>query len=425
MKTQVLSLLIRFFGALLSAGQTVLLARIMGSESLGIYASILALTAVLAIPASAGLGEFLTRETAISKSKGNINLVRGLIIGANKLLVVYSIISMLLLVVLTLIGIAPPMEALTLLLACLIIPLASTDRLRTGAMRGMGSALVSQIPENIIRPGVFLISVTIYAFVIGDVGIKEALASYVLGGVWATAFGQIALRRQLRGYGGSEKVSLPKVARASAGQTALGGTQTLLSNIDIAILSAFAFYSAAGTYKVALLGVVALLFVYNSMSAVAVRDLAFALARSSRRHAVRISDRLTTLGTIATAAIAALYALVGKEAIPAIFGREFELAYSALLVLAVGHLVGMACGPSSEIVRLMKSQRTSVTINLLGLLVVVLVSVALLSWNPLLAVSIGTAAGNVFRRLLLAIHISRELGFDPSLVGCLRRKFAT
>lgn len=422
MRTPAASILIRLCGALLSAGQTVFLARSMGAASLGIYASALALSALLAIPASAGLGQYLTREVAVVKARDDYGRARGLVRAANKVMLFYAGLSLILLLVLYFLDVGITGDIGIVTFVGFIIVASSTDLLRAGAMGGVGSALLSQVPEQVIRPGAFLLLILSQTLLFGQISVHEALFSYCIAVALSALFGQIALRRQLGGYRTTTRISVADTIRASAGPTALGGVQTLFTNIDVLILSFFGLFVAAGQYKVALLGVVGLLFIYAALSAVAIRDLAASLARRDANQVIVTSDRLTVWGMLAMACVAIAYLLVGGPAIAVIFGREFSPAYLALLILSAGHLVGVALGPTVEITRLLQSQRVGVLLSLASLGVMVSVSVVLLNWDPLLGVAIGTASGNVVRRLLLGLHIRKVLGFDPTLAGVIRRK---
>lgn len=423
MKTNVHSLIIRVMSVFLSAGQTVLLARVMGAENLGVYASILALAALLAIPASAGLGEFLTREVAIAKAGRSRNSVRGLVRSSNGLLILYTAVSLICLVAIYVGDINSALDPLLAIAASAQILIMGLERLRAGAMMGLGSAIQSQIPEYVLRPGLFFILLLAQVICGRELGAQEALFTLVLSGLLSAAYGQISLGILIRRCDDdpSERVGVMEVARRSSGQTALGGAHILLTNIDLMIFSIFGFFSDAGYYKVAMLGIVALLMVYNALSAVAVRDLASALARKESAKVLRVTDRLVLIGSAATALVMAIYILIGESAIRIVFGNEFAPAYIALIILSAGNLIGIACGPSVEVIRLLQSQRFGVVMNLISIFILIAITMPLLNWHPLAAVAIGTASANVFRRVTFAVHVSRELGYNTSLLGAVSR----
>lgn len=421
MKETILSLLIRGVGFLFSAGQTIFLARILGVEDLGIYAAILAIITILATPTAGGLAGYLTRELALAKSKANYPLARGLVRAANGLLLGYFTISILILLFLAGINLFPKSEPIYILLAALMILLLGADQLRAGAMRGMGSALLSQLPAVVIRPGIFLAALIIFSLIWDSISITAVLIAFIAGSIIATGFGHVALYRQLSGYSTSVRVGLVHPAQRSVGLVLLGVLGALQANIDIALLSMFGFYIEAGLYRVALLGIVALLFVYDALSAITVRDLAATMAQEDKLGTFRVSDRLTLLASSVALVITVVFLLAGEYSIKIIFGEEFAQASQALIVLSIGHTVAIACGPSMEIVRLLSSQRIGVMVNLTSVIISVLISLSLLGWNALLAVAIGSALGNIFRRSVLAIHVSKKIGGNITIIGSLIR----
>lgn len=423
MKTQVISIAIRLSGALLAAGQTVLLARLLGAADLGVYSGVLAMTAVLAIPVSAGLPSYLTREVSKANASPSRNRVRALIRTTNLLAILFSVIAMLLLAVAYVFGWVGNGTATLMIAACLLVPLLGLDLLRAGAMRGLGSALVSQLPENILRPGGFLLIIGALWVSDVDVNVTHSVWAFAISAAVSAGVGNLFLKRRMRGIDARPgKVSVSEVMRGSFGLILLGGTNTAIANIDILILSLAGYWVAAGQYRIALLGVVALLIVYNALADVSRRDFAAGMASGADSAVIRASDRVVLWGSLSVGLIALVYAVFGKSAVNEIFGADYGSAHLALIIISFGHLLATLVGPAFELSMALDSQRPAVRINGIGLLVTTISAAFLLNWNPLLAVSIGSAIGNIFRRGLLSMHVSRVLGFDPSIIGAIRRQ---
>ena len=75
-RVNLLSIAIRAGGFLFSAGQTVLLARMLGAHDLGVYSAILAFATVAYLAAPTGMGVFLFRESSRAVTRGNMARVR-------------------------------------------------------------------------------------------------------------------------------------------------------------------------------------------------------------------------------------------------------------------------------------------------------------------------------------------------------------
>lgn len=416
-------MLIRAGGLILSVGQTVLLARALGPEDLGVYSAIIAIATLVVLPAPSGVSDFLYRQVSRALADGDMPHVRGLRNAATRLGLLYSAAAAVLLGVFALTSVLPRMEGpTTVLTLCLAVTLG-LDPLRAGLMRGMGSALMAQVPENIVRPGIFTAGVVVLLLILPDgMTASWALAAFNVAGVAALVFGILVLRRWVPA-GPATAVDVRTAFRQSLDQSLFAGTQLILSNIDITLLSLLGFFVAAGQFKVALLGVVALLFVYNALAFVSVRDISIAFAREDRPAVARAADRLTLGGLASTGAITLVILLVGRPVVSFVFGPEFTAAADALSIIAVGHVVATACGASVEMVRLLDSRWFAIASNLVGMVVVVGLSLLLVRWlDPLTAVAVASAAGNVGRRVLLAVQVSQRLQMDTSLMGTLRRR---
>ncbi|MCK6095134.1 oligosaccharide flippase family protein [Micrococcus sp. 2A] len=423
-RVNLLSIAIRIGGFLCSAGQTVLLARMLGAHDLGVYSAILAFATVVYLAAPTGMGVFLFRESSRAIARGNMDRVRGLRSATFRLGLAASSLASLLLGVLMLTGVTPSIDGWTIVLVMLLAFTLGLDPLRSGIMRGMGSALQAQLPEILIRPGIFtVVLLGVYLLTPGSLDVNVALLAYNVAGLIALAYGNLVINRWVP-RGMRERITPREVIGASVDQTIFSSSQTLMTNLEVLVLSALSLTVAAGQLRVALLGVVALLFIYNAIAFVSVRDIGVSLAKNDDLPGVlRASDRLVGLGLVSTAAITATILLIGEPVIAVIFGEEYRPASGALSILAIGHVLAIACGPSFEIVRLLDSRWFSIGVNLATCVVLPVLTVALLPvMDPLFAVAIASAMANVLRRLTIAWHVGRQLGADTTALGAVRRR---
>lgn len=421
-KANLLSLLIRAAGVLLSAGQTVLLARALGAEELGVYSSVLAVATLVILPAPSGVSDFLYRDISRALADGAMSRVRGLRRAAARLGLAYAAVAAGVLIVLYRTDVLPELDPPAFLLMLALALTLGLDPIRAGAMRGMGSALLAQVPENVIRPGTFMVCVLGFVLFLPEgLSVTWALAAFNLAGVAALAFGVCVLRRWVP-RGETDSVPVQEAFRSSTDQTVFVGTQLILANMDIVILSTLGYFAAAGHYRVALLGIVALLFVYNALAFVAVRDMSVGFARGDEDLVTRAVDRLTLGGLASVGAITVSIVVFGRPVVGWVFGAEFMPAADALAVLAVGHLVSTAFGPSVEMIRLLDSRWFAIASNGVGIALVLLLSLVLTQRiDPLLAVAVSSACGNTARRAMLGLQVSRRIGRDTTLVGTCHR----
>lgn len=422
MRTQIASVSIRLSGALLSVGQTVVLARLIGAEDLGVYSAVIAVAVLIAMPVNSGLSPFLTREVAKATAQEGSGSPAQLISITNRIALLVSSLGMALMLVIATVGFEPYRWTFLPIVAALIIPLLSLDLLRAGAMRGLGSALTSQLPENVLRPGIFLAGLVVLSSLGFSIGVVEALVAFGMAAFVSALVGQVLLRRKLTQVRVSgSHWTCRDVVRRSRGLTVLGMTNTLMSNVDIMLFSIVGAFVALGQYRVALVGIVALLLVYNAVADVARRDFAVNFAAHRVDNVLRSSDKVTLTGTIWLGLVTGIYVVFGELGISFIFGEQFASAHVSLVILSIGHLFGVACGPSVEICMALGSQKFAVIYSFVSIIMLVSIGVLLLPWDPLIGISAASACSTVLRRFMLSRVVKATLGEEISLVGVIAR----
>src|SRR5699024_10024999 len=101
---------------------------------------------------TAGLPQALTKEIAIARVREDYGLVRVLIRMGMKAF--FSIIPIVLLIAFCLFVTGYEVAGLGagVLIAAILAPLSSADANRLAVMRGLGSAVKSQVPDMLVRP---------------------------------------------------------------------------------------------------------------------------------------------------------------------------------------------------------------------------------------------------------------------------------
>lgn len=413
---------IRVVSAGLAVAQTVILARILGPSQLGVYSALLAITTLLALPVAAGIPTYMTREIARAHARGDYELVRPMLRSGNRAAAILSLLTAVILGGLFLGGALPVNSWTEVVPLILIIPLMGWDLIRSGAMRGLNSALASQVPENIVRPLTFVVLLVVALNIFTGLSAHIAMEAYACACLIAFLFGQFFLRRRLpRSELTSKRIKIKSILRENIGLAILGGTQTLLANLDIIVLVVLGAYSVAGSYKVALQGVVLLLMVLNAIYAVAMRDLASSLASGDMQRTMRLSDRATLLSCFGTMLGWLGIVVFGQQLIVNIFGPEYLDAFLILVILGVGHLINAATGPAMEILVMFESQRDAVTANLISIVMLFASAFVANELFPVIGIALASASANGLRNFLMSRAVRKRLRFDPSIVGAIRR----
>ena len=172
------------------------LARLMAPHDFGVLAFAIATTTLIAIPGEGGMTSLATREVVKKRVSNDLPGLRGFIYFANATVLSLSLTSVLIaaLIVGILWTVSPDVRYPTLMVtlgSVIFGPMANT---RAGILRGLGSPILSQIPEQIIRPGMLtLIAATAFFLGYRSIAPEWGAAMYLTSSAIAFAVGTAVL----------------------------------------------------------------------------------------------------------------------------------------------------------------------------------------------------------------------------------------
>ena len=159
LKGSTASALIHALNILLALLSGVVLARVLGPESYGVYGFVLSIITLLALPANSGLPVLILREVAKATAAKQWALLAGLFSYSNRVIWGLSAATGLMLVA-VLIWLVPGMEddkASAFLWAIPLVPLLSLVSAKESILRGLHWIAWSQIVGKLLRPLVLLL----------------------------------------------------------------------------------------------------------------------------------------------------------------------------------------------------------------------------------------------------------------------------
>lgn len=317
----------------------VLLARILGPGGLGVYSFALAVAALLAVPAQFGFPGLLLRLVAVYHNQSQLGLVRGLV---NRALFVVAVTSFIVsaswIVMLTVTGSAPgDMPVRSLIISAGLIPGIALLAVHRGALCGMGHVVRGLVPENLVLPTLFLIFLVVASWV-SALSVDVALSMHIASAVGALIVGWWLWLRVAPKVSISQEV--PTLDRWRLREALpfllLAGSQVLNYRADILMLGLLTDQGQVGVYRVALQIAEALGLVLVAVSTVIGPHLA-------RLHAERdwfaiqkilVTAHRSGLAVLLTAAFGLWF--FGQPLLGLIFGQDYVLAFTPLLILAFG-----------------------------------------------------------------------------------------
>ena len=342
---------------------TIVLARLLGPASYGIYAFALASMSLLASPMHMGLPTLLVREVAAIEVRKAWGELRGMIRAS------FGLAGLVSLVVTMSAGLGlwffrhhlPPAELRAFGAMLVLLNIRTISVVASGVIMGCRRVLAAQIPQHILSPSLLLVLVvTAHFFTTLDAA--TAIGLYAL----ASFVTLIVLLAILRRHLPREILSEPRRYRLRAWlvsllpMTMLAGLEIFTNQLDIVMLGLLSENTQVGYYRVAFSG--AALILLSRM----VSDMVIApqLARfwqqgdlTALQSLIRWSSRI---GLIAAAPVTAALLIFGSELIELAYGTPYLPAYAVMMVLCLGQVVNAATGPVQSALQMTGHERETV-----------------------------------------------------------------
>lgn len=343
------TLLIRSTSVLLALALSIVLARTMGAEGYGVYAYVLSLVTILAVPAQFGLPQLLVRETAKARVHQQWSLMVGVWRWGAKAATMFSIGLALIAATVAAVfsGLISDLQLATLAWALALVPLMVLGQLRDAALRGLHKIVKGQLSESIVRPAVLLVLIGIVINARMPLTADRAMALHALAAVIAFAAGAWLLNRS-RPEQLKARVT-PEYRAAEWRQSVLplalsGGMQLINKHADIIILGIFASAADVGVYRVVMQGALLVAFGLQSMNLVIAPEVAKLYSQNKIAELQKLVTLTARIIVLLTTPIVLLFVVFGEQILGFVYGAEYARGHTALAILAGGQVANAFFG---------------------------------------------------------------------------------
>lgn len=400
---------------------TVLLARSLGPADYGIYAYVYALISLLSVPSQFGLPTLVVRETARGMAEKDYSLVQGIWRWSGWMAGLISLA----LVILTGISLFFFKESLTdirlgtFLWGLLLVPLIALGNLRGAALRGLHQVVIGQLPEFIIRPGlfVFLLAGSIW---LGAERLSAPLAMVFYATASALAFGAgIWLLWQRTPSEISQ--AIPHYQSRNWFMSALplafiGGMQLVNQQASILLQGFYLSDAEIGIFRVATQVSNLASFGLIAINMVVAPRFAALYVQSNIGKLQHLVTRSSQVILTINLAITAGFIMLGKPFLRLLFSEIYVTAYLPLLILLGGQLVNSGVGSVGVLLNMANLERESAKALALSALLNILLNVLLLpSWG-IIGSSIATALSLIVWNIILWWIVRKKLSINSFAV---------
>ena len=406
---------------------SVLLARMLGASGYGAYSLVVAIFSILSIFTQVGIPKLTMRETARALENEEWQRMRSLWRWAVLRIALLSVSVSFFVIG---IGFLAPVAWLSehrrlLALGALIVPLASLGALRGAILRGLGHVILGQLPEAGLRNLLLLTLLVGISFTIIPSTPLIALSATVVATLLAFIFGAwllfIKTPQQLRAVPNTSSVDKTWIRAAALMGFSAGLTQ-INNYADLFILGSFKEPEEVGIYRIVYQVSTLVIFGLQAVSLIVAPRLARAHASGDKaklQELVQFSSRVAVL--VATP-LALILFIWGKTLLTLIFGTEFEVGYSALVILVLAQLVNASFGAIGVLMNMTRNEKFLARALGIASAANVILNIILIPFFGIIGAATATVISIAIWNTLLFVVAKRKIGITCHPFTLKRKK---
>ena len=405
---------VRIYGAIIAYFVQLYLAWAMGAAQLGIYVFAVTWLSILSFLTPLGFDTSLVRFLAQYVADKDWPRARGVLQVARRIGLWVSLSVAALGVLLTWL-IDPQPYTTPLLIALPAIPIVTQINVFEGMARAFHWVALVATPSFALRPTALLLF-SFLAFSLGYQDGASVVFAFVLAACLTLAvqffFSSRLMPKEIEAA--EPRIETRTWLQTSVPMMLVASFELMLANTDIVMMGVIRGESATGVYNIAVRTASCLLFVFFAVSAFAAPKIAALFEESDRRPVIDFARKIRLWIFLPTLATAVVLVLVGPYLF-AFFGKDFESAYTPMLLLICGILVRALAGPVDNLLAMTGKEREVA----MGLFIATIVnfvgnSILIPRYGATGAAS-STAISVTLEIVILSTRAGRHLGFIPFL----------
>lgn len=411
---------VKSLSALLGLVILMLLSNVLGAEELGHYQYAFTWTSVLSLVAVCGFDRLMVREFSRLRSDGLPGVIRSFFRLTNNWILISSCIVFALAFAASYL----PFEifedyktVITYRLALGIIPLTAFLTHRRSALNGIREVVISQFPEKLAHPAIMLLVLFgIWLFSSTRLNAEVAIGVNLLSWSGALLYGHLLwVKHRPKVQLETPELSRKKMWWRQAAMILLFNlSMVIFARIDILMLRPMQDSDAVGMYSIPFKLASYLNFILiaiNSVMAPSISQYFHEGKRKELQHMVTQAVRASMLFALPIG----LVLIFGADFIVPYFGDDFVTVGFALIVLVIGQLVNIACGPVGNLLIMTNQETAASLVYVFSTLVNIGLNLWLIPIMSFEGAAIATAVSVALTNILMLVFVVAKLKINPTI----------
>lgn len=422
MQKAVGSLGTRVLQAALGLAISMLLARLMSVEDMGLYASLLSLAAIGALPVQAGVARATNRDLASLMAKRDIpailhtviagrwlSLIAGVALGP----VIFGLGAWITLSSQIQVGTVGWRAIAMGVLAGFAISLVSIEQNSLFGLRRVITGQLLDVSRNIVQAAI------LGACLFLSIGLTStaAISLFLIASAASAGLGLFLTNSSLFGTVGDIRARLTRSTLGAHGRRSLpfiflGAIATINAKSDIFLISGLSSLHETGLYQIAAQISALALFVLSAVSMVSLPWIAQLHEDADRRRLQMLLTRTSQAAFLSAIAMTAIVWLLGPDGLGVIFRPAYATAWGPLMLLLVGQSIQASTGSVAGILVQLGHVRWTLIATAIGLTVKLGFGFLLVPTHGAAGAAIATLSEIAASNLVMWVVLARVEGLS-------------
>jgi O-antigen/teichoic acid export membrane protein len=415
-------------GAGLTYCSQLLIARLVGADTFGIYTYVFAWMVVLAYFSALGFDVALLRFVPAYRAERAYALLKGVIQYAERRAMAVSagVIALGMLVVLLAPGTSSALRN-TFLVGFFLVPVWALLWIRSSAVRAFGGVVSALAPDRMVRDGMLLAIVAVASFAFGaNLDAPWVMTATLVGSIVGLVLSSLAKHRLRPRILDTltAAYSAPIWRRTALPLVIIAGAESLLNRTGVLLLGWSGHTTDAGIYGLAFNIAFLAALPRTAVNTLFAPTISHLFARKDQAM-LQVLVSTSALWTLCGAAAIALVLSVLADPLLSWFGHGYEAGVPALRILLIGQVFAASLGSQLHVMNMTGHERSAAVLLIICTVVNAFVSVIMIQQFGLTGAAIATTLALILWNAGMAIFIWRHLELLPGVLGLPRKPMAS